>query len=500
MRLAVDWTRLPIPTGLRSVVAVAAAMLLPATTVRGQSPSSESGPAAAASLPPAIAAASSAAPIESPIANVLPSADDSRPRMNIYWDDKLIAESADRQFRLHVGGTIQIDSTWLIGPNGLFLVPGDGTSGVGNSAAVFLRRGRFQLDGTVWGQFDFVIDYDLANAANDANNGADPPQFDSLLGSPAPKDVWIQARDVPWLGTVRFGNQKKPIGMINIMHQNSLPFMERPDNSDAFYAPFDSGRALGVSSKHVAESERATWEFGVYRPSENVFGVALNKFEWGSRATALPLYEDDGKALIHVGFGTLNGEIPQNDLRARARPLLRNGPGFAVPVLVDTGNIPGSRQYTIAPEFAAAYGSWSFQAEWAGQALTHATINGVDIGTVFYQGGYAEILYVLTGEQVPYVKDEGVFGRIAPKSNFRVSSSRGCSGSGAWQIGTRFGYVDLNDKAIQGGTLYDWTAGVNWIWNPNMRVQLNYILEYRDQPGVPAGWINGIGIRTVCDF
>ena len=54
----------------------------------------------------------------------------------------------------------------------------------------------------------------------------------------------------------------------------------------------------------------------------------------------------------------------QNQLRVRARPLLRNGPGFAVPVLVDTGEIGGNRQYTIAPEFAAVLGSWTFQAEW----------------------------------------------------------------------------------------------------------------------------------------
>ena len=48
---------------------------------------------------------------------------------------------------------------------------------------------------------------------------------------------------------------------------------------------------------------------------------------------------------------------------------------------------------------------------------------------------------------------------------------------GAWQVGLRFSYLDLNDKAIQGGMVYDWTAGLNWFWNPNMKVQLNYILE-----------------------
>ena len=51
----------------------------------------------------------------------------------------------------------------------------------------------------------------------------------------------------------------------------------------------------------------------------------------------------------------------------------------------------------------------------------------------------------------------------------------------------RFSYLDLNDKAIQGGQIYDWTVGLNWYLNPNMKVQLNYIAEHRDTPGVPRG-------------
>jgi phosphate-selective porin OprO/OprP len=66
--------------------------------------------------------------------------------------------------------------------------------------------------------------------------------------------------------------------------------------------------------------------------------------------------------------------------------------------------------------------------------------------------------------------------------------------------GVRFSYLNLNDKAIQGGELYDWTVGLNWFLNPNMKVQLNYILEHRDMPGVAVGWINGIGVRAAYDF
>jgi phosphate-selective porin OprO/OprP len=417
------------------------------------------------------------------------------------WDKGLRFASPDEQFHIHVGGNAQIDSTWLIAPKGLFAIPGGGMNGVENAAATFIRRARIRLEGDLFNQFDYCVEYDLANADND-NNGQQPPSFGNLNAAPSTRNVWMQVRDVPLLGNVRFGNQIKPIGMTNNTYQGFLPFMERADNMDAFYGPFDGGFALGVSARNHLQSERATWQFGIYRPSTQVFGVALNKYSAGARVTALPWYEEDTQDLIHVGLGYWGGEIVQNQLRDRARPLLRNAPGFAVPVLVDTGTLPGSRQYTIGPEFALVYGSLTVQAEWAGQYFTQAIAsNNQPQGTVFYHGGYVEVLYFLTGEHQQYDKLEGVFGRVIPRHNYHLKKSDSWWSLGAWQLGTRFSYLDLNDKAIQGGRIYDWTVGLNWFLNPNMKVQFNYIAEHRDAPqGVVHGWINGVGVRAAYDF
>lgn len=416
------------------------------------------------------------------------------------WDNGLRFHSASNAFNLHVGGNAQIDSTWLIAPHSAFDLPNGSTSGIGGASATFLRRARLRVEGDIYDQFDFIVEYDFANASNE-NDGLQPPSFGNISGQPAPTNIWMQVRDVPYLGSVRFGNLVKPIGMTNNTSQAFLPFLERADNNDAFYGPFDSGFALGLVARNHTDNERATWQYGIYRPSINVFGIGINKMEWGGRATALPLYSDGGQRLVHVGFGTLNGELPQDQLRVRARALLRNGPGYASPILVDTGTIGGNRQYTIAPELAAVLGSWTFQAEWTGQFLTQATPSGKPPqSAAFYHGGYAEVLYFLTGEHQEYDSIEGAFGRVLPKRNLRMKRGEGCSGGGAWQVGLRFSYLDLNDKAIQGGTLFDWTAGVNWFWNPNMKVQLNYILERRDQPGVAPAWINGVGVRGAYDF
>src|SRR5262245_38813417 len=51
-------------------------------------------------------------------------------RLGASWENGLWFESADKQFRVHVGGNAQIDSTWLIGPVGNFAIPGGGQNGI----------------------------------------------------------------------------------------------------------------------------------------------------------------------------------------------------------------------------------------------------------------------------------------------------------------------------------------------------------------------------------
>jgi phosphate-selective porin OprO and OprP len=430
----------------------------------------------------------------------IPTTNSRRTTLAAIWDNGLRFESANDQFHLHVGGTIQIDSTWLVGPHGVFALPDGGPNGEGNAAATFLRRARLRADGDIFGMFDFVIEYDFANATNE-NSGEEPPSFSNLTTSPAPANVWLQIRDVPFVGYVRIGYQNKPIGMTNNTPQGNLPFMERPDVNDAIYAPFDGGYSLGVTARNWIESERLAWVIGVFRPETNVFGVALEKYAYGARITGTPYYENDGESLVHLGLGYWGGQLAEDEIRLRARPLLRNGPGFAVPILVDTGQIPAGTQQTIGPEFALVRGPLTIQAEWAGQFVADAFANGQPQGNVFFHGGYVEALWFLTGEHQDYLKRDGVFGRVLPLNDYYWKKGDSYHSCGAWQIGARFSYVNLNDKAIQGGQIYDWTFGLNWFLNPNVKFQANYIVEHRDGPtGQPVGWINGFGLRAAFDF
>lgn len=424
----------------------------------------------------------------------------TRVPLNVFWDYGVRFESDNQKFNLHIGGIGHVDSVFFYGSPDLYTAPGGAANGVGDAQASFLRRAILLAEGRIYGRYDFMLQYDFANASNDSD-GQQPPSFGDLAGNPAALNIWMQVRDVPFLGRVRIGNQTKTVGLENNTSANDLNFMERADVMDAFYGAFDNGFSLGVTAQHWNESERITWRYGIFQPSTDVFGVALNHYTLGARITALPWYEGQGERLVHVGLGYWGGELVQGQFRSRVRPLLRNGPGFAVPVLADTDQVPGSRQYAIAPELAMVFGPFTLQAEYGAQFLTEAVAsNGQNQGTVMYQSGYLEALCFLTGEHQPYDRQEGAFGRVVPKHNY-IADEDGCrNGLGAWQVGIRYSFVDLNDKAIQGGQLYSWTFGLNWYLNPNMKVQFNYLTENRDTPGVPVGWIQGLGLRAAFNF
>ncbi|MBC8115412.1 MAG: hypothetical protein H7062_13595 [Candidatus Saccharimonas sp.] len=417
-----------------------------------------------------------------------------------YWDHGLRFISADEQINLHVGGNVQWDSVWLNGSDSVLGEPSSNATSTTNSGASLPRRARIKFDGNIYDSFDYSLEFDLANAVNE-NKGQEAPTQDNVTGSPFPCNVWMQLRHVPYFGHVRIGNQVKPIGMTNNTYQGFLPFMERADNMDGFYGTFDEGFNPGISSINWTESERVTWRYGVFRPLKNAFGIGVNNYTVSGRVTALPIFEENGARLLHVGFGASHGSLVNNEFRVRARPALRNGPGYAVPVIVDTGTLPGTNQFLIGPELAAVFGPLTFQAEWTGQFISDAEdAIGNAQGTAFFHGGYAQVLYFLTGEHQAYEKKEGIFGRVVPHNSVRFGRGPG-GGSGAWQVGCRLSYLDLTNKAINGGQITDMTLGLNWFLNPNMKIQANYLLANRDgQQGAGSGWFNGLGVRAAVDF
>src|SRR5262245_48174875 len=113
-------------SGGRGALVLLAAVLGPATSSPAQTPQVPSGELTVESLVPPVIPGGLPASSEQPAEGK----ERSRFHLEASWDNGLRFASADDQFHVHVGGNAQVDSAWLIGPKGVFAVPGGGMNGV----------------------------------------------------------------------------------------------------------------------------------------------------------------------------------------------------------------------------------------------------------------------------------------------------------------------------------------------------------------------------------
>lgn len=425
--------------------------------------------------------------------------------MKASWKNGLELQTADKQFRIHIGGRTQLDASWYSVDDQIDANSGaaPGTSNRYEDGVDF-RRARLSVDGDMYEQMEFAVEYDFINSARVRNSaGTGTTDFD-LTGF---TDVWWQFNELPGLGHVRIGNQKEPIGFEHLVSSRFLPFMERSYNQDTFYGGSFNGFTPGISAfDNFGEDDNGSWHVGVYKPTDNVFASNANNGDYAvtGRLTQLLWYECEGSELLHVGISGRQFSTVGDRIRYRTRDAVRAGISQQWPLPADTGNLFGDTGQWVNLETAAVHGSWTFQAEYLASFIQEAGLTAATAtNDLFYQGGYVQVMYFLTGEHDNYSKSKAAFDRVKPNRNFRwMRNDCDCNtGWGAWQVGVRYNYLDLNDSGINGGELNNYTAGINWFLNPNMKIQANYILTDRNAAtGGADGNIHGWGFRLAHDF
>ena len=436
----------------------------------------------------------SAAPVAVPVPPGGVSTPDKVP-LKDYWKSGLRFESENKDFSLFVGGRFQFDTVGYLASRDVHdNIPGTNALDDG----VSFRRLRLDVGGTIYKNIEFYTQVDFANglllAPNSTRTG----------NATYPTDVWVTFKELPVVGNVRVGNQKPLYSFEHLTSSRFLTFLERSLGFDAFAEGFNNGFEPGISVFDTYADKRGTWGVGLFKTTRNPFGwnVGTNEVEVNGRVTYLPVYEDGGRVLVHVGVGGASRDLDDGADRFRARLDARNSPSSLSPLVADTGIFPGTRQEIIVPEFVAVAGPFSLQAEyyasWVHNADTGTAANPKPRGTVFLQSAYAEAGYFLTGEHREYNREAGTFGRVVPKD--RLDWTRGgFTGYGAWQLAARYSYLNLSGAG--GGIVNDLTLGLNWFMNPNMKVQWNYFLADR-QTGTPVGngLIQGFATRLAIDF
>ncbi|MEX2286786.1 MAG: porin [Planctomycetaceae bacterium] len=419
--------------------------------------------------------------------------------MTAAWHNGLEIATKNKDFLFHAGGRVQFDSGWYEAENDLQFGPG----GTGEFRdGVDFRRARFQINGTMYEVIDWNAEFDFVNSV--------------LVGSapanvPAPTDLWWTFTHLPYVGNLRVGNMKEPIGFEHLVSSRFLPFLERSFNQDAFYGPFNNGFTPGMMFFNQPLEERMTWWVGFFKPTSNPFAFNTGDAEYSAtaRLTFLPWYVDEGRGLLHLGVSARHADLDEGHIRFRARGSVRSGAGPQLPVLADTrvggSDIAGDDNQMINPEVAMVVGPWSLQSDYLVSWVQDASQGAIaEVDHVFYHGGYVQVMYFLTGESQPYNTKTGVFERVVPQENFffvKDCNGRTQHGIGAWQVGARYSRLDLNDEAMDGGILDDLTVGLNWFLNPNMKIQANYSLTHRESATrLSDGIVQAVGLRFASDF
>ena len=427
-------------------------------------------------------------------------------KLNVTWDDGGFRyRSADNGFNIHLGGRLMTDEVWwsqspalrqaaTLPANSPLLNQTGVGRGIGDlQDGFFVRRARFVADGSIYKNIDFKVEFDFENYNSIA--------FD---------ESFVGIRNVPYIGMIRFGQTHVPFGLEAYTSSRFLPLMERSPVFDAFYQEF----APGIFTNTTWLDNRITMQHMFHKIDNfqqfNGASFGDGKYAYSGRMSALPLYEDDGRDLIHLGIAyqwrkgstpqdfnggttlasTPNAAVTTNTdlIRFRARPGLRDvigaqGDGARV---VDTGNIIGDHVQSVNGEFMLYHNSFWVQAEanysQVANAVYPASNAGTPRGDLGFWGGYIQAGYFLTGENRGYDKAMGKYGRVVPLTNFflvRDEAGQIRSGPGAWELVYRYGYVNLNDNFVLGGTYSEHTVGVNWYWNANIKFQANYINGFR---------------------
>ena len=180
------------------------------------------------------------------------------------WHHGWEVESANKDFRVHVGGRTQVDGGWFAADDAVQFGP----RGIGRlDDSVNMRRGRLRVDGTMYEVIEWAAEYDFVSHLVGAANPSVP--------APAPADLWVTLTHLPWVGNFRVGNQKDPIELEHLTSSRWLDFMERSLMFDAFYGRFTNGFVPGLQFFNWTENERATWAVGVFKNTTNPFGFGV---------------------------------------------------------------------------------------------------------------------------------------------------------------------------------------------------------------------------------
>ncbi len=318
------------------------------------------------------------------------------------------------------------------------------------------------------------------------------------------RDAFIGFKNLPLFNTVIIGNHKRPQGLDHLNSSRYNVFVERPFIIEALS---EDSRRLGISSNGLSNDQAWNWRYGLFHQnvtqSRDGFEDDHYQLEFAGRLANTAWYDESsgGRGYFHWavsgGWGSVDGGLgADNAADFRTRPEARSDQRW-----LDTGDILGAEEvFRYGLETVLNIGAFQLTAEYLQGNVERDPTVGRDVQ---FGGGYVQVAYFLTGEHTPWVRKTGTLGRVKPYENFFSVRNRNGErnfGLGAWQVAARYSYADLQDQDIIGGTGESLTLGLNWWWNPNARMQLNYLVGEIEREPIASGDYQILGLRWMVDF
>jgi phosphate-selective porin OprO/OprP len=468
--------------------------------------------------------------------------------------------SPNKDFTMHLGGWVQWDNVWWNQPASLRVLQApkagnqagiaSGAAGGGlNTGTAALPNGSLQ-DGDYWRRLRIVQEGTFWETGEYRFNWAlENDQF-STVGL---DEMWVGENQLPVIGSLRLGHVKTPMGLEADMSSSSrsMTFMERSSYSESI--ELNQNFVTGVWFGSSYADDRVTYQAVAFRPDNANSGDFFGDGESGiqARLTCLPLYEDEGRHLLHFGLSggwrngannLASGTYIGDTVTLQARPELRDDDPAGSPTgaqalnnanslrMISTGALACDNEYLMGLETLYIRGPFSFQAEYGWNWLNNAS--GILASSTaahpalttpsdyMFNGGYVQVAYTLTGENRAYDKKSGslsryYFGTQGPYENgYLVRDEAGgvCWGRGAWEVAARYSYTDLNSGAgptmVQGGIMDGFGIALNWYANTNLTVNTEWVWDNRydlpkgTAPTVPSipGAVSAFGTRVQYSF
>lgn len=379
----------------------------------------------------------------------------------VYWKEGLRFDSHDGQFKLKLGGRMHFDAGWFDDSDDFRTIFGDQEDGAE------MRRGRLYLSGQVYENYEFKFQYDFAGGDADF------------------KDVWFAYNNIPYIGQVKVGHFKEPFSLEELTSSNYTTFMER-----ALPNVFAPSRNVGIQISNSHWNDRFTWATGVFRETDDFAeGFQDGGYNYSLRLTGLPWVDADSDArFLHAGVSYTHRE-PDGTVRFRQRPESH----MTSTRYVDTGDFTAENIDQWAIESAFVYDRFSLQGEY-----TMSQVDSPILGDLDFDGWYVQGSVFLTPDHRAFKKSSATFDKVKPNRNFQIAGEE--RGPGAWEVALRYSELDLTDGRMIGGEEENFTVGLNWYLNPNMRVMFNYINADIDRQPFYAGDLNIFQTRFQASF